>query len=98
MRTIVRTELAETDFEAILAYLDEHSPAAAERLATEIDETCRHLAAQPRMGRPRDDLSVGLRSIVVQKYLVFFRSTVDTLVVVRILHGARDQSAIDWEE
>ena len=96
MRRVVRTDLAEQDLDEALSYLDERSPAAADRLATGIDDACQRLATQPGVGRMRDDLSPGLRTVVVEKYLIFFRVTDDEVIVVRILHAARDQGAIDW--
>jgi toxin ParE1/3/4 len=43
------------------------------------------------MGRARDDLAPGLRSLVVQsKYLIFYRVLDKKVQVMRILHGARD--------
>jgi toxin ParE1/3/4 len=46
------------------------------------------------MGRPRDELAVGLRSLPVGDYLVFYRSGKDGIEVARILSGYRDLDAI----
>jgi toxin ParE1/3/4 len=94
MLPVIRTEQAESDLQAILAYLDERSPAAAERLATTIDERCRLLGEFPQMGRPRDNLAPGLRSIVVESYVRFFRPTATAVEILRIFHGARDIETI----
>jgi toxin ParE1/3/4 len=42
------------------------------------------------MGRPRDELGAGVRSVVVGRYVVFYRFTDTELVVLRIIHGSRD--------
>jgi toxin ParE1/3/4 len=42
------------------------------------------------MGRARDDLAPGLRSVVAGKYLVFFRASDAAIEVLRVIHGARD--------
>lgn len=94
MLPVIRTGPAQADLEGILTYLEDHSPPAAERLARLIDERCELLGHVPGMGRPRDDLAPGLRSIVVEKYVVFFRATSDAVQVIRILHGSRDIDAI----
>lgn len=96
MRQIVRTDLAEQDLEKLIEYLDERSPAAADRLAAGLDETCRLLAAQPGLGRPRDELARGIRSVVIEKnYVVLFRVADEAVVIVRIVHGAMNLSALD---
>jgi toxin ParE1/3/4 len=90
MLPVVRTDKAEADLEAILDYLEGRSPAAAERLAKAIDERCRRLGQLPRMGRAREELQPGLRSVVVDKYTLFYRVTPTAVQILRILHGARD--------
>jgi toxin ParE1/3/4 len=90
MLPVIRSELAERDLEAILDYLDERSPRAAERLTAQIEEKCRLLGQFPGMGRARDELAPGLRSVVVEQYILFYRITTDAVQVVRILHGSRD--------
>ena len=42
------------------------------------------------MGRARDELAPGLRSLVVRQYVLFYRVAPDAVQVVRILHGKRD--------
>ena len=44
----------------------------------------------PHMGRERSDLSEGLRSLPFRDYLIFYRIVESSVVVVRVLHGARD--------
>ncbi len=94
MLPVVRTERAERDLAEILAYLDERNQSAAEKLATAIDARCALLSQLPEMGRPRDELAPGLRSVVVKPYVIFYRVTKEAVEVLRILHGARDVDSI----
>ena len=87
-------ELAEADLEEAWDYLAERNEAAADRLVEAVLERARLHAGQPLMGRPRDDLSPGLRSFVVRPFVVFYRPADDTIEVVRVLHGARDIDSI----
>lgn len=48
------------------------------------------LAEAPLMGRARDDLVPGLRGWVVAPYILCYRAEPDDLIIVRVLHGARD--------
>lgn len=97
MPPVVRTEQAEADLEEALDYLEERSPAAAERLAGAIEERCQLLGSVPGLGRPRDDLRPGLRSLVVERYVLFYRVTEQAVEVLRILHGSRDIDAVMGE-
>lgn len=48
------------------------------------------LARFPGLGRPRDEMAPGYRSIVQSTHVVFYRTTTQELVIVRILHGRMD--------
>ena len=89
MLPVLRTDRAETDLEEILEYLSEYSTGAAERLAHNIDERCRVLSENPMLGRAREELGIGVRSLVVDKYLLFYRIRDDSIRILRILHGSR---------
>jgi toxin ParE1/3/4 len=45
------------------------------------------LASHPEMGRRRDEIRRGYRSIVHGSHIVFYRLTRRELVIVRVLHG-----------
>jgi toxin ParE1/3/4 len=74
----------------ILAWLEEHSPAAAERFADAFEARTALLTSQPNTGRERDDLHPGLRSVVVEGYVVFFEPTNDDIIIHHVLHGSRN--------
>ena len=94
MLPVVRAAEAEYDLDEILAYLDEHSPAAARKLVTDLEQRSRVLSHNPGMGRARDDLSPGLRSLAVGKYMVFYRVSDTEVRIVRIVLGSRDLPAL----
>lgn len=94
MLPVVRTEQAETDLADILGGLDERNPRTAERLAAAIDARCNFLGQFPQAGRTREELAPGLRSIVIDHYIVFYRVTPSSVEVLRVLHGARDIDTI----
>jgi len=98
MLPVLRTERAECDLADILDYLDQHSPPAAERFATAVDQRCAQLGQLPGIGRPREEIAPGLRSIVIERYVLFYRVTTHAVEVLRILHGARDLDRIMREE
>jgi toxin ParE1/3/4 len=94
MLPVIRSAQAATDLRGILKFLQQRSPAAAQRLATKINERCERLGQFPGMGRPRDNLRPGLRSIAVEGYVILFQATPTAVEIVRILHGARNIDSI----
>lgn len=89
--------LAERDLDEIWAYVAEDaSPATADRLVDAIVERFELLAEQPRMGRLRPEFGEGVRSFTVENYLIYYRYEGNVLVA-RVLHGRRDQTAA-WSE
>ena len=89
--------LAERDLDEIWAYIAEDaSPATADRLVDAIVERFELLAEQPRMGRLRPEFGEGVRSFTVENYVIYYRYEGDVLVA-RVLHGRRDQTAT-WSE
>ncbi len=93
MLPVVRTVQAEKDLAEIVDYLDERSPAASDHLATALDRRCELLGQFP-LGRSREELAAGLRSVAVEQYVLFYRVTPTAVEVLRILHGARDIDGI----
>ena len=45
---------------------------------------------QPLMGRSRDELAAGIRSVVFGRYTVFLEPLPDGIDIVQVLHGSRD--------
>jgi plasmid stabilization system protein ParE len=48
------------------------------------------LADNPLMGRLRPEIAPELRYFTVGKYLILYRTVLDGVQIVRIIHGARD--------
>lgn len=48
------------------------------------------LAANPGLGRKRDEIRKGLRSFVKESHTIFYRVLKDHINIVRVLHGSRD--------
>lgn len=68
--------------------------AAADWLDAVFD-ACQRAADFQHIGRARDELAAGLRSIPVGHYVMFYKPVDDELVlVVRLYHGAQDIPSI----
>ena len=90
MPRVLQTTKAQEDLLEIWSYIAEDNPDAADKVLDDIDATCQTLAKNPASGRAREELAPQLRSFPVENYLVFYRPTGDAIVVIRVLHGARD--------
>ena len=85
--------IAEDDLTDIAAYIAIDRPAAAEALIAKVERRLSDLSRHPLMGRiPGEDelVQLGYRFLVVQNYLVFYTVERKTVLVHRIIHGARD--------
>ena len=90
--------LAEEDLDEIWSYVAEDaSPTTADRLIDAIFDRFELLVEQPRMGRNRPEFGEGVRSFVVESYVIYYRQEGDDVLIARILHGRRDQIAV-WSE
>ncbi len=85
--------IAEDDLDEIIAYIALDSLTAALKLADRIESDLASLASFPELGRiPRDPdvREAGYRYLIVGNYLIFYTVEKRTVLVHRILHGARD--------
>src|SRR6201991_5105146 len=93
MPRVTRRPLAEVDILEIWDYIAEDSTVEADRWIDRLDGTLALWATQPAMGRSRNELATGLRSLAFGRYVVFFEPLSDGIDVVRVLHGSRDIDA-----
>ena len=87
---------AVADLQGICAYIAADNPEAANRVRDAILHAADFLAENPQLGRQvlkAVSPHTQTRWLVVPKfrnYLLFYRPFQDTIVVIRILHAARD--------
>lgn len=90
MPQVLTTAKAEEDLLEIWSYIADDSVDAADRLLEQVGAVCQRLAGNPGAGRLREELAPAVRSAPVGNYVVFYKSVEEGIVVVRVLHGARD--------
>ena len=82
---------ADTDIDRICNRIAEDNPDAADRLDEQIHRAIQLLAAFPGMGHTRADVADKRYLFrAVGSYVIAYRVEQKDLVVVRVLHGARD--------
>jgi len=78
---------AETDIEGILDYIAQDDPVSAVAFYESLDRLFRRLADFPKIGRERNEISIGLRSIPTGRYVIYFEQE-NPVQIVRVLHSA----------
>jgi toxin ParE1/3/4 len=90
MGRVLTSRDADFDLLEIWAHIARHNLAAADRLAERFSEVFEKLADSPTIGRSVDWLFPELRRFPVGDYLIFYVCSKDGVVIVRVVHGARD--------
>jgi toxin ParE1/3/4 len=62
----------------------------ADNIVRKILDACVLIEDHPFAGRARDEIRPGLRSIIINPHVVFYRVQNDQAEVVRVLDGRRD--------
>jgi len=89
--------IAEEDFTEIISYIAADNQKAALNLADNIENNLKSLSQNPKLGRiPRESeiRKLGYRYLIVQNYLIFYKVENKSILVYRILHGARDYKSL----
>lgn len=94
MPRVLLTHQAETDLDEIWLYIALENPIAADDMIDAVVDHARTIAAQPMAGRARPELAAELRSFPEGNYVIFYQPIPDGVRIVRVLHGARDTSAV----
>jgi toxin ParE1/3/4 len=90
MARVTRRPGAADDVLEIWDFIADDSVAEADRWVDRLDEKLLLWATQPMIGRSRDELEPGLRSMAFGRYVVFFMPLPDGIDIVRVLHSSRD--------
>jgi len=91
MARVLYTRSAETDLLEAWLFIAEEDPIAADRVLDTIDGEANTLSLQPLMGRARPELGEGVRCWpTATPYILFYASEGEDIIVLRVLHHARD--------
>lgn len=86
----VVTDEAVADLDDLWAWIAVDDPAAADRNIEQLWSDCERLRSFPELGRAREDLAPGVRTLVRGDCLVAYRIVGTTLQVLRFIRGERD--------
>jgi plasmid stabilization system protein ParE len=84
--------LARQDLLSIIGFISDDNPEAAQRFKNEIEARIADLASHPKMYKAGRE--AGTREMVVYpNYVVVYRENTETVIILRILHAARQWPA-----
>ena len=90
-RPVIWSPEAEADLADIWRYYrDVAGQQMAEIRLRAIGKACSLLETHPLVGRARDEVRPGLRSVLASPHVVFYRVNNESAQIVRILDGRRD--------
>jgi plasmid stabilization system protein ParE len=96
-KTLVVTKPARSDIDDQLAYLARQAGLdTALRFADVIDAALAKLAFVGHSGVSREEVSPGLRLLIVGNFSVYFRVTTNETRIIHVLRGSRDITNVDF--
>jgi toxin ParE1/3/4 len=98
MGKILKTKAALEDYLSIYLYIAPDNTRAAENLLLEFDEKLELLLRMPKAGRQRPEIAPNVRSFPIGSFVLFYREEDQGIVLLRVLHGARDLSSAWFEK
>ena len=94
MKPVEFAPAARDDLAAIGLYIAADNPERALSFVDALEQRAQRIGERPGSFPARDGISLGLRSAVHGSYMILFRELPDLVRIVRVLHGARDLSAM----
>ena len=89
--------IAEEDFTEIVSFIAADNTKAALNLADKIEKNLELLADNPLLGKSPSDSDLkllGYRYLIIENYLIFYTIEKRTILIHRILHGARNYKSL----
>ena len=88
---LVIAPAAKTDLKDIYQYgLRQWGQTQSESYLENIKQQIWTLTEQPLIGVDRSELLSGARSLPIESHTMFYRVTLDTVEIIRVLHGRQD--------
>jgi addiction module RelE/StbE family toxin len=85
---VVLTDAAIDDLDSLRSFIAVDNPAAAKQTVARLFESIEALLKLPGMGRP--GRVPATRELVVAPYIIVYTVDEERLIVLRIIHGARN--------
>lgn len=81
---------AKEDLLEIWEFIADHDELAADRYIDHLRDRALELLRFPELGRARNEINFGLRSLLARNHLLFYRLESEEVQILRILHVSMD--------
>lgn len=99
MKRLIFTSNALQDFQEIHDYIAKDNADRALDFISRLQERCNELVGFPGMGRKRDEIRAGYRSVTEGEYVIYYRLPNEkTVAIMRIIHAKRHLGKIVFTE
>jgi addiction module RelE/StbE family toxin len=95
--TVRLLSIAEEDFTEIISFIASDNTRAAANLADKIEKNLKSLSDNPLLGKSPSDSDLkllGYRYLIIENYLIFYTIEKRTILIHRMLHGARNYKSL----
>jgi toxin ParE1/3/4 len=93
MARLLKTPACDSDLYEIWDHIALDSRLAANRMLERLELRLQFLLKHPNTGERQDKFYPGMRSAVEGNYVIFYEPADETMIVHRVIHGARN-----WEQ
>lgn len=90
MSRLIFSPSARQDLTEIFDFIARDKPFAASNRIDLIEEKCKLIAETPEFGEKRPEYGANIRSSMVGRYVIFYRSIDSGIEIVRVISGDRD--------
>jgi toxin ParE1/3/4 len=87
---LILSRRAKEDLLEIWEFIADHDEIAADRYIDHLRDRALELLHFPELGRARNEIFSGLRSLLARNHLLFYRFERQEVQILRILHGSMD--------
>jgi toxin ParE1/3/4 len=98
MARVIRSRQAQRDISEIWTYIAQKSEDRADLVLRKINEKLDTCLMFPTSGRRRPRFGKHIRTVSAAGFRIFYEPVDDGILVVRVLHGARDDRRAFFEE
>ena len=89
---------AKEDLLEIWEFIADHDEVAADRYIDHLRDRASELLDFPELGRVRDEIQPGVRSLLARNHLLFYKREGQEVQILRILHGSMDEPHQELED
>lgn len=87
---LILSRRAKEDLLETWEFIADHDEIAADRYIDHLRDRALELLHFPELGRARNEIVSGLRSLLARNHLLFYRIELQEVQIFRILHGSMD--------